>query len=155
MDAKHRHVLLAAVALVGFTIAGPDAEAGHHRLLGGATPSLANPPAGAVITQNDPACNGLFGFKISFDWSIPNPIGHKTFTLVLQHVGSASPALLQEGLTTPSFVLDDCGSDVIDANLSNWYWQVTVFNRRGRQVGVSEKRALSFAPCRLQSGQPC
>jgi hypothetical protein len=155
MNAKHQPVLLLTIALVCLTIPEPNAEAHHIRLRGGVTPSLADPVAGAVISQSDPACNGLFGSTINFDWSIPNPIGHKTFTLVLQHVGSPVPASLQQGLTTPSAVFNDCGSVVIDSNLSNWYWQVTVFNRAGKQIGQSERRPLSFAPCRLQSGQPC
>ena len=124
-------------------------------------PSLADPLTGAVVTQNDPttgcALNPTYGYgyQITFDWSIPSRLGQKTFTLVLQHVGSAAPALLQPGLTAPSYVLIDCNSFVTDTNLSNWYWQVTVVNRSGKTVGVSQRRPLTFAPCRLQSGQAC
>jgi hypothetical protein len=84
-----------------------------------------------------------------------HPLNGKTYTLLLQHTGAQFPALFQEGLTTPGFQLVDCGNFVVDSNLSNWYWQVSVVRPDGSVIIASERRALNFAPCRLSNGQAC
>jgi hypothetical protein len=156
---KHLRASLLSVALVALMVAGMDVEA--RRILPRKI-TLADPVTGAVIPQNDLATGCAlnatygYGYMIAFDWSTARAVPNgTTFTLVLQHTGAPFPALTQEGLTDPSYLLVECNTFVIDSNLSSWYWQVSVFGADGRVRAVSEQRPLSFAPCRLSGGQAC
>lgn len=156
MNAKSIRVGLFALALLALTL---DAQAGRRFIRPG--PTLDNPAPNAVITQNDPATGCTldptrgYGFMITFDWTSLRTLGAKTFTLVLQHTGAIAPALHEEGLTDTTYALVDCNSFVVDQNLANWYWQVLLVNANGQTRALSERRPLSFAPCRLSSGLPC
>jgi hypothetical protein len=120
--------------------------------------TLISPAANVVIPQSNPATGCAlstygYGYTITFDWnSAPLKNGH-TYTLQLQHVGSAFPMVL-DGLTTSTYILATCGF-VIDSNLSNWYWTVSRVSANGAVAQVSEQRPFSFAPCRLPSGAAC
>ena len=146
------------VPIVMFVLASVSADAHNPPPIGhrSRTITLDNPAADAVIPQNDPTIGCAFGFIIDFQWTTLRPLRPgDTFTLVLQHIGSTAPALLQEGLTDPSFTLDECNSFVIDSNLSNWYWEVMVVAPDGSVSTTSVQSPLSFAPCRLSGGQAC
>jgi len=121
---------------------------------------LLDPAPSVVITQNDPATGCAndatrgFGFRITFDWSDSKILkGKQTYTLTVQHAGALPDTF--DGLKTTSFDDLECGSFVVDQNLSNWTWQVSVINAKGEVRGTSEKRPFSFAPCRLSSGLAC
>ncbi len=160
METRFIRVSLLALVLLALVLDGTDAQAG--RRLRRVQITLDHPAVNAVIPQDDPATGCAYdptrgyGFMIAFDWSTARPLpAGETFTLVLQHTGSAAPALQQEGLTNPSYDLVDCSSFVIDTNLSNWYWQVLVVDSKGQVRKTSAQQPLSFAPCRLIGGQVC
>jgi hypothetical protein len=122
---------------------------------------LLNPAPNAVITQNDPAtgCGSPStygsGFMIKFQWSDSKPLnGLRAYKVTIQHAGSVPDTFGPMRTTSLNDV--ECNSFVLDQNLSNWTWQVSLINPfTGKVLGTSEKRPFSFAPCRLAGGQAC
>lgn len=121
--------------------------------------TLRKPAASAVIVQNDlaigctdDATRGR-GFKLAFRWSGKKPPNFGHYELQVQH--DNSPPLLDLSMTKRKFVDVACNSFVIDSNLVNWHWQVTVFDAVGGILETSEQRPFSFGACRLSNGQAC
>ena len=115
------------------------------------------PAAGATIVQNDPstgcAPNATYGYGtvVNFAWTAPLLEGLFGYELVVRHIDALNPAL-DVRVATPSFTWTSCGSFVADPNLDNWHWQVTALDKANRVIAVSERRAISFLPCRLTDG---
>ncbi|MEO8565900.1 MAG: hypothetical protein ABI541_05915 [Betaproteobacteria bacterium] len=147
MVTQNRAVLSVAVAaLVSMTLIGNAAAV-----------TLRKPVENGVIAQNDPTvgcAGGSYGdgFKLDFRWSRSTSPNFAYYHLVVQHA-SASP-IIDDNFRKHRFISPSCGF-VIDSNLANWHWQVTVFDQAGNLLETSELRSFSFAPCRLSSGQAC
>jgi hypothetical protein len=143
-----RLLSVAATALVSMALIG-SAEA----------VTLRKPVANAVIAQNDPTIGCLsdpthgFGFKLKFGWSPTTFTSFGHYHLVVQR-GTAQP-IIDDDLRLHRLRSVNCGSFVIDSNLSGWHWQVTTFDFNGQLLETSELRNFSFAPCRLSNGQAC
>jgi len=144
--------LLVGLVVVGVAVAGPGAPGPL---------SLNLPSASAVVVQNDPATTGcaanatslgFSGFVIDFSWTAPQVKGVHRYEVVMQH--GNSPRALDVIVTTgTSYHWDACSSYVIDANLSDWHWQVTALGNGGHKaLAISEARPISFAACRLADG---
>jgi hypothetical protein len=147
-------VLTAASLVLGSNVAEGRNKSKHKAI------TLLDPAPDVVIVQNNPAtgcaANPTYGFGIlmTFDWSSSKALTRKqTYTLTIHRAGALPDTY--DGLTESTFVLSECASFVLDQNLSNWFWQVSMIGGHGRVVAVSEQRPFSFAPCRLASGQAC
>ena len=72
--------------------------------------------------------------------------------LLVQHIGSTVAAVNQD-LTIPSFSIKNCNTSMIDADLANWFWQVTELDSSGEVLAMSVQSPFSFATCRLTTGR--
>ena len=122
--------------------------------------ALNTPTAGATIVQNDPStgcspdANRGYGFIVRFEWTAPLGQGLVQYELVVQHTGSDFPAL-DVRVADANFTWTDCAF-VVDRNRADWHWQVTALNGDQQAIAASDKRAISFLPCRLADGTtPC
>src|SRR6266496_1528772 len=149
MGTKHfRSSLTVAIALVVLMVVGSAAAGGKQKK---GTITLISPIANVVIAQNDPAtgCPATpthpYGYMITFEWSDSRSLGNgATYTVQIQHAGSTFPIVVQEGLTTSTYAFVDCGSFIVDTNLSNWSWEVIRVRGNGAVARVSAQRAFSF-----------
>ena len=166
MATKHlRSFLTLVTALVSMTCIGNAVAA--RRVPPPPTPvELLAPVANAEIVQNDPAlatvCTdaGLnathgYGFRITFDWTDYLPATKvKNYTLEFHHGLSDPPLLVDTTASTYDYIA--CNAFVIDTNVSDWHWTVTVVGK-GQTVPVQnpESRAFTFSLCRLSNLSPC
>jgi hypothetical protein len=160
MGTKHfRSSLTVALALVLLMVVG-NAAAGGKQKKGAIT--LISPAANVVIAQNDPAtgCPATathpYGYTITFNWSDSRSLRNgATYTVQMQRAGATFPIVVQEGLTTSTYVFTDCNGFIIDSNLSNWSWEVIRFRGNGALATESAQRPFSFGPCRVSGGGAC
>src|SRR5258706_10366487 len=166
MGTKHFRTLAVVISALLLMFVGSAAGGGKGRSYmannGNRAITLISPAANVVILQNDvatgcpPTPTHPYGYMISFAWSDPQPLRNgSTYTVQMQHAGSPFPAVVQEGLTTSTYAFVDCGSFIVDSNLSNWTWEVIRVRADNTFVRESEQRPFSFGPCRVLDGAAC
>jgi hypothetical protein len=160
MGTKRFRLLVGVPALVLLMFVGTAAEAGKKQNKSVIT--LLSPAANVVIAQNDPAtgCPATathpYGYTITFNWSDSRSLRNgATYTVQMQRAGATFPIVVQEGLTTSTYVFTDCNGFIIDSNLSNWSWEVIRFRGSGALATESAQRPFSFGPCRVSGGGAC
>ena len=166
METRHFRTLAVVTSALLLMFVGNAAGGGRGRSYiannGNGAITLISPSANVVILQNDvatgcpPTPTHPYGYMINFAWSDPQRLKNgNTYTVQMQHAGSVFPLVVQEGLTTSTYAFVDCGSFIIDSNLSNWYWTVSHVRSNGTVNLISEQRPFSFTPCRLSTGEAC
>jgi len=158
MGTKHLRALVVftSAALLMFVGNAAEAQKVKNKVI-----TLLSPAANVVVAQNDTAtgCPATpthpYGYMITFSWSDSPLRNGSTYTVQIQHAGSSFPIVVGEGLTTSTYAFVDCNGFIVDANLSNWSWEVMRVRGNGAVARVSAQRPFSFGPCRVSGGGAC
>ncbi len=159
MGTKHLRALVVftSAALLMFVGNAAEAQKAKNKVI----ITLLSPAANVVVAQNDPAtgCPATpthpYGYMINFSWSDSPLRNGSTYTVQIQHAGSTFPIVVGEGLTTSTYAFVDCNGFIVDANLSNWSWEVMRVRGNGAVARVSAQRFFRFGPCRDLTGAAC